>query len=309
MTRYENTTRIPSTQILAELSVLRVAYALSFILIITTNSILLWRLIFRSKKTRVNILFIILSISDMCVALVSIPLLSLDLLKTKIKLGCAVPCEFMILFHYFPYFYSWCLTIIIALDRCLVVTRQRKYEALITRKRIFIIAMALLALDIGLSFFYLELSLAIRNKVKIAIEMILISVTTLSYFYLLYFVRRKARELQPYNFGKEERSKRLTLVIMYLFICQVVLTLPQWIYLFVLIPVRSIDNLVEQIEHKLLYRFMIILRYSNCYTNALIVLYNQYRESKFQKKLKRKVKTFTNEVHIDNSGSTMSQTE
>ena len=129
MTRYENITRIPSTQILAELSALRVAYALSFILIITTNSILLWRLIFRSKKTRVNILFIILSISDMCVALVSIPLLSLDLLTTEVKLGCAVPCEFMTLFHYFPYFYSWCLTIIIALDRCLVVTKQQKYEA------------------------------------------------------------------------------------------------------------------------------------------------------------------------------------
>ena len=247
----------------------------------------------------------------MCVALVSIPILSLGLFKKKFPLGCKglVPCEVRILLHYFPYFYSWSLTIVIALDRCLIVTKRQKYQAFITRKRIFIIALALLPLDIGLSFFYLELSLAVRNKVKIAVEMVLISITTLSYFYLLHFVRRKTKKVKPYHSGKDERGKRLTLVIVYLFICQVLLTLPQWIYLFVLIPVRSVNNLTRRRELLLHYRFMIMLRYSNCYTNALIVLYNQYRESKTQRKLKKVVRTFANEVDTETSRSTMSQTE
>ena len=311
MRRYETNMTTAGMNANAEIYGLRTTYALTFVLIIVTNSILLWRLIFRSKKTRVNILFIILSISDMCVALVSIPVLSLGLFKKKFPLGCKglVPCEVRILLHYFPYFYSWSLTIVIALDRCLIVTKRQKYQAFITRKRIFIIALALLPLDIGLSFFYLELSLAMRNKVKIAVEMVLISITTLSYFYLLHFVRRKTKKVKPSHYGKDERGKRLTSVIVYLFICQVLLTLPQWIYLFVLIPVRSVNNLTRRRELLLHYRFMIMLRYSNCYTNALIVLYNQYRESKTQRKLKKVLRTFANEVDIETSRSTMSQTE
>ena len=49
--------------------VLQVIYCLTFVSIIVVNIILLWRLIFRLKKTRFNILFIFISMSDIPVAL------------------------------------------------------------------------------------------------------------------------------------------------------------------------------------------------------------------------------------------------
>ena len=56
--------------------VLQVIYCLTFVSIIVVNicAILLWRLIFTLKKTRFNILFIFLSVSDIPVALTSIPI-------------------------------------------------------------------------------------------------------------------------------------------------------------------------------------------------------------------------------------------
>ena len=59
--------------------VLQVIYCLAFVSIIVVNIILLWRLIFRLKKTRFNILFIFLSVSDIPVALTSIPVLAIAL--------------------------------------------------------------------------------------------------------------------------------------------------------------------------------------------------------------------------------------
>ena len=59
--------------------VLQIMHCLTFVSIIVVNIILLWRLIFRLKKTRFNILFIFLSVSDISVALTSIPILAIAL--------------------------------------------------------------------------------------------------------------------------------------------------------------------------------------------------------------------------------------
>ena len=50
---------------------LQVIYCLTFVSIIVVNSIPLWRLIFRLKKIRFNILFIFLSVPDISVAVTS----------------------------------------------------------------------------------------------------------------------------------------------------------------------------------------------------------------------------------------------
>ena len=73
-----------------DLTILQVVYSLTSIMIITTNALLLRRLMFRRKqKARADKLFIVLSLSDIGVGLFLIPLLSILLLS--VLLGVVIP--------------------------------------------------------------------------------------------------------------------------------------------------------------------------------------------------------------------------
>ena len=114
--------------------ILQVLYCFTFAAIITINIVLLWRLVFNLKKTRSNILFMLLSMSDIFVAVISIPILALAVFNTNFK-GCFIPCGVFIVLHYIPYAYSWSLTITIALDRCLVITKKCAYVKTVSKKK------------------------------------------------------------------------------------------------------------------------------------------------------------------------------
>ena len=271
----------PNFKVTDEVTILKIMYCLSFITIIVANGILLWRLAFRMRRSRSNLLFIFLSLSDIFVALISIPIMALDLFNKQFTPGCFLPCEVYVVLQYFPYVYSWSLTVVIALDRYFVVTQKRKYEELITKKRIFIIAILLLVSTFGASLLYIVVKMSIRTLVKMAIEILLILITVFSYVNLLHFVRKKSKAARKGEYGagkKDASSIKLTRIIAYIFFCQVVLSLPQWIYLFVLINLKTEKTLTSIMKQRLIYRWLIILRFSNCYTNAFILLYNQYRD-------------------------------
>lgn len=271
----------PNFKVTDEITTLKIIYCLSFITIIVANGILLWRLAFRMRRSRSNLLFMFLSSSDIFVALISIPIMALDLFKKELSPGCFLPCEVYVVLQYFPYVYSWSLTIVIALDRYFVVTQKRKYEAFITKKRIFIIAVLLLISTFGVSLLYIVVKMSIRSLLKMAIEVLLILVTVFSYINLLQFVRKKSKAARKGQNGagkKDASSTKLTRIIAYIFFCQVILSLPQWIYLFVLINLKTEKTLTSIMKQRLIYRWLIILRFSNCYTNAFILLYNHYRD-------------------------------
>ena len=271
----------PNFKVTDEVTILKIMYCLSFITIIVANGILLWRLAFRMRRSRSNLLFIFLSLSDIFVALISIPIMALDLFNKQFTPGCFLPCEVYVVLQYFPYVYSWSLTVVIALDRYFVVTQKRKYEEFITKKRIFIIAILLLISTFGASLLYIVVEMSIRTLVKMAIEVLLILITVFSYVNLLHFVRKKSKAARKGEYGagkKDASSIKLTRIIAYIFFCQVVLSLPQWIYLFVLINLKTEKTLTSIMKQRLIYRWLIILRFSNCYTNAFILLYNQYRD-------------------------------
>ena len=271
----------PNFRVTDEVTTLKIMYCASFIIIIVANGILLWRLAFRMRRSRSNLLFIFLSLSDIFVALISIPIMALDLFKKDFTPRCFLPCEVYVVLQYFPYVYSWSLTIVIALDRYFVVTQRRRYEAFITKKRIFIVAILLLISTFGVSLLYIVVKMSIRSLLKMAIEVLLILTTVFSYINLLHFVRKKSKAARKGQYGagkKDASSTKLTRIIAYIFFCQVVLSLPQWIYLFVLINLKSEKTLTSIMKQRLIYRWLIILRFSNCYTNAFILLYNQYRD-------------------------------
>ena len=60
-----------------DLTVLHIAFIITALLILASNGILLQRLLLKKKKTRHDKLFIILSISDMSVGTITVPLVSL----------------------------------------------------------------------------------------------------------------------------------------------------------------------------------------------------------------------------------------
>ena len=270
---------------IASIAPLKVIYCLTSAAIIVVNSILLWRLVFRLKKTRSNILFIFLSISDIFVAVISIPILALALFKPNTE-GCVTTCYTVVLFNYFPYGYSWVLTITIALDRCLVITNKHKYEKVISKKRAIALSIVLLILEAGLSFIYVYIDRQTRRISLVILEVLCIMVTISSYLYLLRYVRTNTKNAKRSQRKKNGANTRLTRVIGYIFFCQVLLTLPQWIGLvYSLISNEGGVSLIGLTNQRIRIRWMTILRFQNSYLNACILLYNQYKEYKiFQRR-------------------------
>ena len=270
----------------AEEITLQTLFILCFIVILFTNASLLWCLCSQRKKVRATNLFIIQSITDISVGLFSLPLVAWEVFKIPRTIGCSVPCELLIVFHYFPYIFSWMLTIVIAIGRWLVVTKGLKYKIVVTTRKLLKILMVLLSLTAGLSVLQLAFTLNVRTIMKVVIEITLILVTIGSYLHLLHFVRKRSKREKPYsgmNF-----SRRLTKTIVWIFFCQVFLTAPQLVYFFVLIPYGTLSNLTSRMKAKLLFRWMLVLRYSNCFTNALLLLHFQYINRRLKKKLQKR---------------------
>ena len=197
--------------------VLQAIYCLTFVSIIVVNSILLWRLIFRLKKTRFNILFMILSVSDISVAVTSIPIFTIGL-RAQDK-SCYIPCYVLTIFNYFPYGYSWILTNAIALDRCLIMIHKHKYEKFFSKSRVTALALALLIFEAGRSFVYVTIDTDMRLRTQCILEAICISITISSYLYLLYYVGKTNANATRKIGNKKSTNARLTQVIAYIFFC------------------------------------------------------------------------------------------
>ena len=288
MSSWTNKTNVDEKMIksTAEEITLQILFILCFIAILFTNALLLRCLCALRKKVRVTNLFIIQSITDISVGLFSLPLVAWEVFKIPRTVGCSVPCEILIVFHYFPYIFSWMLTIVIAIDRWLVVTKGLKYKITITTRKLLKILMVLFLFTAGLSVLQFAFTLNVRTIMKVVIEITLILVTIASYLHLLHFVRKKSKRERPY--GGINFSSRLTKTIVWIFFCQVFLTAPQLVYFFVLIPYGSLTNLTSRMKAKLLFRWMLVLRYSNCFTNALLLLHFQYINRRLKKELHKR---------------------
>ena len=274
------------TKSTAEELTLQILFILCFVAILFTNTSLLWCLCSQRRKVRATNLFIIQSITDISVGLFSLPLVAWEVFKIPRTVGCSVPCELLIIFHYFPHIFSWMLTIVIAIDRWLVVTKGSKYKNVVTTRTLLKILMVLFFFTAGLSVLQLAFTLNVLTIMKVVIEITLILVTVALYLHLLHFVGKRTKRVKPHsgiNF-----SKRLTKTIAWIFFCQVFLTAPQLVYFFILVPYGTVENLTSRLKAKLIFRWMLVLRYSNCFTNALLLLHFQYINRRRKKELHKR---------------------
>ena len=78
----------------------------------------------------------------------------------------------------------------IALNRCLIIIQNHKYEQFISKSRVTALAMALLIFKAGRSLLYVSIDTNMRLRSQCILEAIWILIAISSYLYLLYYVRK-----------------------------------------------------------------------------------------------------------------------
>ena len=234
--------------------------------IIFANSLALKYIMSQASLTRANLLLFILSISDMGVGIISIPVILLYLNMKEI------PLQLFHLLLEFPYTFSWYVTILIALDRCLIVTQHKKYQSLVTRKVLLRITSFIFIIDFAVS---VVVSVKKYNTLLIAIvcQLVLIFTTCCSYVYLGKYVQKNAIKMrQSSKTYKSTHKRRLTRTIFLIFLCQMIFTLPMFVSLIALMFGYTVVRLAAP--------WLVLLQYCNCYGNAIILLVNQRKPKK-----------------------------
>ena len=245
--------------------------------IITSNALLLHRLLKKKQKTRADKMFIILSCSDIAVGLFSLPVISLKLFSCAANVFVAVFSSYALwnFAAYFPFIFSWTLIIIIALDRVFVITKAQVYKKCCTMKVLYwVITLCLLLTFVMLTLAIKELQRNGRNShmtcyIILLFEFCLIFITIMVYAYLFHFVRSKSRVIENKRHCGTNFNKKLMITITYTYICLLFFTFPHSVGVAIYFFVRIRD---QRMLGNLMY-WGIILTYSNSYANAFIILY------------------------------------
>ena len=262
----------------SKLIYLKIAYALSIVLTLAANIKVITTLSRQKKKTRSTKLFLLLSASDLMVGCITIPL-TMVLFYTDISEH--VYCKLVPLIVYFiyaPVNFSWTTTIVIALDRVLMVTKNHLHYKYMTKKVICMILISNFCMANGMSLwnlFTVKFSKKILdiNPFNITIsvlEICFICLTAVFYLYLLWFVRRQSKVMDHNRITdtKESYSSRTTRTTIYVFICLVVCNFTQ---LFGMIYVIW-TNTENSINVRNIIFWTLLSLYLNSFLNATILI-------------------------------------
>ena len=257
-----------------------VVTVISSFLIIATSSLIVHSFYGKVKKSRAHLLFIILSISDIGVGLLSQPLLLIQPL-CDCKFKCSETTFSMIMFFtLFPYNFSYIVTTIVAVDRLLIVTLQQYYEHFVTKRTLKNIVAICLALCTGFYFCYTyymhEVNAAFIHNIlfiNAAINMTLSCIVITGYAYILCFVYCKSNAMSQCRNNRNKVSKKLTKTVLSIFISQTICIVPHYF----LLTGMQLENVQLSIY---LRSWFYMLRNNQCFCNGIILLLNQKPKSK-----------------------------
>ena len=261
-----------------DIFLLAVFYYIIAVVTVIANGLLLRKLLEKKQKRRTDKLFTILSLSDICVGLASVPVTSLPFFITDIKILCKLS-PLLIFFLYFPYIFSWTMVIIISVDRVMMVTRNRMYQKFVTMKVLYFVIAFILLKDIlsviimSLYLDALEFSNKLLQSTFLFIESFFIFSTVISYLYLLYFVKSESRKITPFRHTLNQKEKRVTVRVIVIFICMVIFTVPQFIGIIFTFYFEVKSPIIKR---NIVYWKAIIL-YTNSAVNAIILLTDFHR--------------------------------
>ena len=117
-----------------------VAVVLCAIAIIVSSALVLRHIYRKVRRSRADLLFIVLSISDIGVGSLSQTSLGISGMCSHIHCHMTRELHYSVLFlWFFPYTFSYTVTTIVALDTLFVVTKQHSYTNFITKRRLMYI--------------------------------------------------------------------------------------------------------------------------------------------------------------------------
>ena len=254
----------------------RIIIASTFILIssaiVLTNSLLIYKLCIIKRKSRANLLFLTLSLVDIFVGLLAAPTMFAKIISFE-GINWILTCETFLYFIYLPSYLSWILVTVIALDRCLIILYDIKYQYYVTTKRLLVTVCVIIVSQIPLvAFVYAEV---MDYSVTQVLGSIFLSScffsTVFAYIRLGWFVYYKQRKIAPNKYSRNKSINRLTRTILYTFICQIICNLPST----VIMIVNRVSGLYEDriIENRGSYWAMALV-FANSFLNSLILLVN-----------------------------------
>ena len=251
----------------------RIIYGACFFMIfwgiILTNSILIHKIRSVRNRSRLHLLFTVLSIFDLAVGINAVPNILLKILNFEEVLTWTMPCRGFIFLLYFPTSISWFLITVIALDRCFLIFFRRNHEEVITNGRLCGILTSLILLGLAIT-----LAVVLTNNIyvaQLAATMFQFScVLLISYSYLLiacnYHYQNREVEGRFFHINGRRSPTR---IIVYIVICQMICVLP----LTVILIIFLINRNHEEKSTKNRWNYLaLILAYCNSIFNSLIVI-------------------------------------
>ena len=250
---------------------LKILVVLAIMANIITNSAVIWRIYSSRKQTRANVMFAFLSVSDLFIAFLSFPMFCLTLFHLSNLPIHIKDCNLNLYVMYLPTYCSWYLTVLIAIDRLLVIKYNKKYENFVSKKVLVRSVLVGLTVYIGTTIaFFLKRDSMATAIVASVFQLVLTGTVFITYIYILWFTRRKLSSFQNNVCHRQQAIHRLTWTIFYIFLCQVIFALPGPIVNFVYIEHWGDARL----ERKLRY-WARVLFFSNSFINGWILLRSQ----------------------------------
>ena len=278
------TANLYSGDSIAYLVTIEVAVALCAIAIIVSSALVLRHIYRKVRRSRADLLFIVLSISDIGVGSLSQTSLGISGMCSHIHCHMTRELHYSVLFlWFFPYTFSYTVTTIVALDTLFVVTKQHSYTNFITKRRLMYILVFFFATTIALCNCLVDVTHA-RDGINeayitytafnIALSIIIIG----AYIFILCFAYSHSQNASHCKSNGNRDFKRLTKTIMFIFVSQVICIFPLQICLASNIPLPS-----------LMIPWLFILRNASSLFNGIILLLGERRKRKNKIRISKEI--------------------
>ena len=253
-----------------------VAVVLCAIAIIVSSALVLRHIYRKVRRSRADLLFIVLSISDIGVGSLSQTSLGIYGMLSRIHCHITRELQYSVIFLlFFPYTFSYTVTTIVALDTLFVVTKQHSYTNFITKRRLMYILVFFFATTIALCYWLVLVILAEARFIGAYITYtafnIALSITIIgAYIFILCFAFSHSKNASHCKSNGNRDFKRLTKTIMFIFVSQVICSFPFQMCL-------SVPNIPLP---ALIVPWVVILRNASSLFNGIILLLGERRKRK-----------------------------
>ena len=209
-----------------------VAAAIISALVITTSGLVLKELYAKATKSRADVLFITLSVSDIGVGVLKIPFgVLFNACQSFIKCSASMLCLSSAT-YIFPFF-SYLVTVVIAIDRLLIIKKSYSYTNFVTTGRLKGIVAFCFVFTIGYTFLVCygihiaQLSFVYQLSLVYLCGMIILPLVCIAaYTYVLFYVQRQSNTMSHCKVSGKDSNRRLYKTITLILVFQFILNIP-----------------------------------------------------------------------------------